>query len=252
MKSTKEDLVSIIMPAYNCEHFIAETIDSVLAQTYPHWELWIVDDCSTDRTPAIIESYASRDARIKFHAQAVNAGAAHARNTAIDLASGRYLAFLDSDDLWVADKLTKQISYMKQHGYVFTSTSYLKIDEQGNSLNRVIHASPVRDYEGVLRTCPGNSTVIYDAGALGKFKTPKMKNREDYVMWLDVVKKALHLHGMDEVLGSHRIRKGSQSSKKLQLIAYHWTIYRQMERLSLFKSCYLIVYWISATLFRLR
>jgi teichuronic acid biosynthesis glycosyltransferase TuaG len=252
MKSKTKDLVSIIMPAYNCEQVISQTIESVLAQSYTNWELIIVDDGSTDRTLAIIQTYANQDARIKLHKQQVNGGAAHARNTAIDLASGRYLAFLDSDDLWVANKIEKQITFMQNHDYSFTCTSYMKIDEQGNSLNRTIHVAPIRDYEGVLKTCPGNSTVIYDAHVLGKFKMPNLKNRQDYVMWLNVVKKAQFLYGIDETLGSHRIRKGSLSNKKLRLLGYHWKIYRQIEQLPWTKSLYLLVFWVVATVFKLR
>ena len=141
---------------------------------------------------------------------------------------------------------------MKENNYNFTCTSYTKIDEEGNYLNRTIQAKDKSDYNGVLKTCPGNSTVIYNAKKLGKFKIPDIKKRNDYVMWLQVMKKEKYLYGIQEPLGSHRIRKGAISSKKTTLVKYHWKVYREIEKLSLFKSSYLIIYWIVVTVFMLR
>ena len=247
-----EALVSIIMPAYNCEDFIGIALDSVIAQTYKNWELIVVDDCSTDRTGEIVQTRMSVDPRIRYHKLDVNSGAAIARNKAVDKAKGKYMAFLDSDDIWFPEKLDKQISFMKQNGYTFTCTSYTKIDEQGNSLNRTIKAKDRRDYDGVLKTCPGNSTVIYNSEKLGKYKIPYIKKRNDYLMWLQVIKKAKYLYGIEEPLGSHRIRTDSISSNKASLVGYHWKIFREIEQLSFVKSSYLILYWVIATLFRLR
>ncbi|MET3697027.1 glycosyltransferase involved in cell wall bisynthesis [Bacillus oleivorans] len=247
-----EELVSIIMPAFNCGDFIGITLDSVIAQTYQNWEVIVIDDCSTDNTEEVVKTYSSMDTRIKYYKLDKNSGAAVARNKAIDLANGKYMAFLDSDDVWFPEKLTKQISFMKEHGYNFTCTSYTKIDEQGNYLNRTIKSQRKSDYDGILKTCPGNSTVIYDAMNLGKFKIPNIKKRNDYVMWLQVVKKEKYLYGLEEPLGSHRIRKGGISKKKSSLVSYHWKVYREFEQLSIIKSCYLILYWVIATVFRLR
>lgn len=251
-KNKLEDLVSIIMPAFNCGDFIGITLDSVLAQTYQNWEVIVIDDCSTDNTQEIVKLYMSKDNRIKYHKLDENSGAAVARNKAIDLAQGKYMAFLDSDDVWFPEKLTKQISFMKEHDCNFTCTSYTKIDEQGNYLNRTIKAHGKRDYNGVLKTCPGNSTVIYNAANLGKFKIPNIKKRNDYVMWLQVIKNEKYLYGIEEPLSSHRIRTNAISSDKSSLVGYHWKVYRQIEQLSLIKSSYLIVYWIIATVFKLR
>lgn len=247
-----EELVSIIMPAYNCEDFIGITLDSVINQTYENWEVIVVDDCSTDNTAEVVQEYRRKDNRIKYHKLEKNSGAAVARNKAVDLATGKYMAFLDSDDVWFPEKLTKQISFMEKNNYGFTCTSYSKIDEQGDNLNRTIVAQTRRDYDGVLKTCPGNSTVIYNAEKLGKFKIPDIKKRNDYVMWLQVIKKDKYLHGIAEPLGSHRIRTESISSNKKSLIGYHWKVYRDIENLSLLKSSYLIVYWVMATVFKLR
>lgn len=247
-----EELVSIIMPAYNCGDFIGITLESVIAQTYQNWEVIVINDCSTDNTESVVFNYKSRDPRIKYYKLNENSGAAVARNKATDLANGKYIAFLDSDDVWFPEKLTKQINFMKKHGYSFTCTSYSKIDEQGNYLNRTINARSKSNYNDVLKTCPGNSTVIYDAEALGKFKIPNIKKRNDYVMWLQVIKRAKYLYGVEEPLGCHRVRTGSLSKKKANLVGYHWNVYRDIEHLSLIKSSYLICYWIIATLFKLR
>ena len=247
-----EKLVSIIMPAYNCEDLIGITLDSVINQTYKNWEVIVVDDCSADHTAEVVQEYIKKDNRINYHKLERNSGAAVARNKAIDIASGRYIAFLDSDDVWFPKKLTKQTRIMEKNGYGFTCTSYTKIGEQGEYLNRTIVAKPKSDYDGLLKTCPGNSTVIYDAEKLGKFKIPDIKKRNDYVMWLQVIKKEKYLYGIEEPLGSHRIRTEGISSNKKSLVGYHWKVYREIEKLSLVKSCYLILYWIVATAFKLR
>jgi len=252
MDNKKEELVSIIMPAYNCGDFIGATLDSVINQSYKNWEVIIVDDCSTDNTADVVQEYIKKDNRIKYHKLEKNSGAAVARNKAVDLASGKYMAFLDSDDVWFPEKLTKQIGFMEQNDYGFTCTSYTKIDEQGEYLNRTIVAQPKRDYDGVLKTCPGNSTVVYNAEKLGKFKIPDIKKRNDYVMWLQVIKKEKYLYGIEEPLGSHRIRTEGISSNNKSLVGYHWKVYREIENLSLLKSSYLMVYWVVATVFKLR
>lgn len=249
---SKEYLVSIVMPTYNCEDFVGITLDSVINQTYQNWEVIVIDDCSTDNTAEVVREYIKKDGRIKYHKLEKNSGAAVARNKAVDLATGKYIAFLDSDDVWFPDKLTKQISFMEENNYGFSCTSYTKIDAQGEYLNRTIIAQRKRDYDGVLKTCPGNSTVIYNAEKLGKFKIPDIKKRNDYVMWLKVIKKEKYLYGIEEPLGSHRIRTDGISSNKKSLVGYHWKVYREIEKLSLIKSIYLIMYWIIATVFKLR
>lgn len=186
----KEALVSIIMPAYNCEDFIGITLDSVINQTYQNWEVIVVDDCSTDNTAKLVQEYVKKDNRIKYHKLDKNSGAAVARNKAVDLANGKYMAFLDSDDVWFPEKLTKQIGYMEENAYTFTCTSYTKIDEDGEYLGRTIGVRKQSDYNDILKKNPGNSTVIYNAEEIGKVKIPNIRKRNDYVMWLSVVKKA--------------------------------------------------------------
>lgn len=245
-----EELVSIIMSAYNCEKFIGEAIDSVLNQSYGNWELIIVNDCSVDDTEKVIKEYALKDKRIHYFTNERNFGAAISRNNAIKQAKGRFLAFLDSDDIWKPNKLMKQIDFMLKNNCTFTCTMYDKIDENSNSLNHIIEADKKSDYYGVLKKCPGNSTIIYDASVLGKHFIPDIKKRNDYVMWLQVIKKAKFIYGVQEVLGSHRVSGGSLSSNKKTLVKYHWYVYRKIENLSFAYSTYLIFYWVLRAVFK--
>lgn len=245
------DKVSIIMPAYNCEKFIKKAVGSVQKQTYTDWELLIVNDCSSDGTVDIINSMSADDSRIKLFHNSKRSGAAATRNKAVKNATGKYIAFLDSDDVWTSDKLEKQIGFMEKNGYCFTCTSYDKIDENDNKSGVVIPAVSV-DYEGLLRRCPGNSTVIYNAEKLGKFSVPLIKKRNDYLMWMQVIKKAKKIHGLNEVLSSHRIVSNSISSKKMTLVKYHWIVYRKYEKLSVIKSAYLCLFWIAKGIFKIK
>lgn len=236
--------VSVIMPAYNCEKFIVCTLDSLFSQTYTKWELVVVDDCSTDKTAEILKKYAEKDCRIVYVRNEINSGAAVTRNKAVSLATGQYLAFLDSDDVWKEDKLEKQIAFMQEEGASFSCTEYDKIDENNKNLNRIVKVSEKLDYWGLLKNCPGNSTIIYDAHALGKHIIPDIRKRNDYVMWLSVIKASKFIVGLPVVLSSHRVRKDSISAQKVKLIKYHWLVYRCVEKLGLIKSSFLIVYWI--------
>lgn len=243
--------VSIIMPAYNCERFIKRAIASVQNQTYKDWELLITNDCSTDSTVDIVTSIMEKDNRIKLYHNSKQSGAAASRNRSVKNASGIYIAFLDSDDVWKPNKLEKQIAFMEKHNYHFTCTSYDKIDEKDNKLGIIIPAICV-DYEGLLRRCPGNSTVIYNSKKLGKFLVPLIKKRNDYLMWMQVIKKAKRIDGLDDVLSSHRIVSNSISSKKFTLVKYHWIVYRDYERLSILKSGYLCMYWIAKAVLKIK
>lgn len=251
-KNKNEELVSVIMPAYNCADYLGITLDSIIDQTYKNWEVIVVDDCSNDNTAEVVQEYMRKDGRIKYYKLENNSGAAVARNTAVELAAGKYMAFLDSDDVWFPEKLIKQISFMDENDNLFTCTSYTKIDEEGKYLNRTIGVRKQSDYNDILKKNPGNSTVIYNAEEIGKITIPNIRKRNDYVMWLSVVKKAGRLYGMEEPLASHRIRNGSLSKKKVNLVGYHWKVYREIEKLSLLKSSYLIVYWVIVTVFKLR
>lgn len=237
-----EELVSIIMPTYNCAKFIGETIKSVIAQTYSNFEIIIVDDCSKDNTKDVVNSF--DDERIKYHRLEKNSGAAVARTTAMNMAKGKYMAFLDSDDLWMENKLERQLKFMKDNNYNITCTAYEQVNEDGESLNKVIKTKKKVDYNRILLDCPvGNSTVMYNVEALGKFEVPNIRKRNDDALWLQMLKKEKYIYGMDEVLAKYRIRSNSISSNKLSLIKYHWQLYRDIEHLSVIRSVFHICWW---------
>ncbi len=237
-------LVSIIMPTYNCASFIGETIESIQAQTYARWELLIVDDCSTDNTHEIAARYMEIDPRIKYWCLETNSGAATARNVSMEQAKGEYIAFCDSDDLWMPDKLARQLRFMKKTGYNFTCTAYEQIKENGRSLKRIVRPRKKCNYNRMLLDCPvGNSTVMYNVENMGKFKVPNIRKRNDDALWLTMLKKEKYIWGMDEVLMRYRIRQNSISSNKLKVIKYHWILYRDIEHLSILRSIFHIGYW---------
>lgn len=240
----KEKLVSVIMPTYNCEKFIGNTIETVINQTYKNWELIIVDDCSKDDTKAVVDRYKSNNDKIQYYRFDTNKGAAIARTKAMELANGNYMAFLDSDDLWKKDKLERQIKFMEENNYNFTCTSYEQIDEEGKKLNKVIKVKNKVDYNRVLLDCPvGNSTVIYNVDKLGKFTVPNIRKRNDDALWLQILKKEKYIYGINDILMEYRIRQNSISSNKLDLIKYHWHLYREIEHLSIFRSMFHICWW---------
>lgn len=240
----KKGLVSVITPTYNCANFIGETIESVQEQTYHQWEMIIVDDCSTDNTKEIVEKYIKEDNRIKYFCLENNSGTAVARNKAMELANGEYIAFLDSDDIWLEEKLKKQLEFMKGHEIAFSCTSYEQIDESGKTLNKIIKTVPKANYNRVLLDCPiGNSTVMYNVEKMGKFEVPNIRKRNDDALWLQMLKKEKYIYGMKSVLMKYRIRRNSISSNKFKVIKYHWILYRDIEHLSIVGSLFHIAYW---------
>lgn len=248
-----DKLISVITPTYNCAEFISRTIESVQAQTYQNWEMIIVDDRSKDNTKEIVEKYMKDDNRIKYHLLEVNSGAAVARTTAMQMANGSYMAFLDSDDIWLPDKLEKQIKWMTDNGYAFSCTAYEQIDENDKSLGKVIKTVKKTDYNRLLLDCPvGNSTVIYDVEQMGKFEVPNIRKRNDDALWLQMLKKEKYIWGMPDVLMKYRIRRNSISSNKLSVIKYHWILYREIEHLSIPRSVFHIVYWCIIKVLRLK
>lgn len=246
-------LVSVITPTYNCGAFIGKTIESVQAQTYTDWEMVIVDDCSVDNTREVVARYAEKDRRIHYHILPENSGAAVARTKAMQLAKGNFMAFLDSDDLWMPDKLQRQLDFMQKNGYAFTCTAYEQIDEDGNLLNKTIKTVQKTNYNRLLLDCPvGNSTVMYNVDAIGKFEVPNIRKRNDDALWLAMLKKERYIYGMPDVLMQYRIRKNSISSNKLQLIKYHWILYREIEHLNVFRSAFHICWWCLLKVFKIK
>ncbi|MDC7236609.1 MAG: glycosyltransferase family 2 protein [Sphaerochaetaceae bacterium] len=246
-----ENLVSIITPTYNCEKYIKETVKSVLSQSYKNWELIVVDDYSTDTTVDILKKYQLEDSRIQLIQLESNKGAAVARSRAIDFAKGRFIAFLDSDDIWTPDKLSEQISYMIENNYAVSCTSYLIIDESGNLLNQKKKALQKVNYSKLLiENTIGNSSLIYDASKLGKFSVPNIRKRNDYALWLKILKKEKYIYGFDKYLMYYRVRKNSISSNKLSLIKYHWHLYHSIEKLSIIKSIYHLFVWMIIKIYK--
>ena len=247
------ELVSIITPTYNCGKFIGRTIESVQNQGYTNWEMIIVDDCSKDETKDVVAKYANKDPRIKYHILENNSGAAVARTTAIELANGKYMAFLDSDDIWKSDKLEKQLAYMKENNINFSCTAYEQIDEEDNKLGKVIKTIKKTSYNRLLLDCPvGNSTVMYNVDQMGKFKVPNIRKRNDDALWLQMLKKEKYICGMPDILMEYRIRENSISSNKFNLIKYHWKLYREIEHLSVLRSAFHVGYWCFLKVFKIK
>ncbi len=245
-----DGLVSVIMPVYNCEKYLPNAIESVLNQTYSHLELIAVNDCSTDNSEKIIRRFCEMDNRVKYIKLDLNSGAAVARNTAVQAADGEFLAFLDSDDMWKPRKLEKQIAFMKEHSISFSCTSYETVNEFGKPTGEIRVPKTTTDYNRLLYHNPGNSTVVYSAKELGKTIIPSIRKRNDYVMWLSVIKKATTLHGLQEVLTSYRVRPDSLSINKMSLVNFHLSVYRDIEKLPWHKTLHLMVFWIGKTMIR--
>lgn len=230
MKLYNSDLVSIITPTYNCGRFIAETIESVLSQTYTNWEMIIVDDCSTDDTREVVEQFAN-DHRIKYHCLERNSGAAVARNTALKMAHGRWIAFLDSDDLWIKTKLESQIKFMLDNNYHFSYTNYEEIDEDGVALGKFVSGPKHIRKLGMFSYCwPGCLTVMYDREIVGNLQINPIKKNNDYAMWLKVIK-LTDCYLLDLNLAKYRKRVGSISNTDyISLIKWHYRLFRNGEK----------------------
>lgn len=241
-------LISIIMPVYNVENYVVETLKSVQKQTYENWECICIDDASKDESIRKITEIAAKDSRIKIVRLDLNSGAAVARNKGIENAKGEYLAFLDADDLWDERKLEIQLGYMRETNSLITCTSYGKIDEKSNVLEKVCRCKKKYTYEDVLKVCPGNSTIMYNCNKVGKIYGPNIRKRNDFAMWLTVIKETGVIYGIDDVLCYHRIRRDSISINKRKLVRYQWQIYREMEKIDIIKSMYLMLYKVIQTL----
>lgn len=240
-------LVSIIMPTYNCGKYIAESIESVINQTINDWEIEIVDDCSNDNTQEVIKPYLNQYKNIHYYRLKKNSGPAFARSEAIKRATGKYIAFLDSDDLWVPNKLEIQIAYMEANDVDFSCAGYRKINEDGEDLNIAIYPPKKTSYFKctLLGNPIGNLTVIYNQEKLGKFEVPNIKKRNDFALWLKILKKTKYCYGIDDVLGIYRTgRKESVSSNKLKNIKYHWELYHNIEKHGILRTFFEIVCWL--------
>ena len=248
-------LISIIVPVYNAGAYIRETISMVAAQTYGNWELLLVDDGSEDDSrEKIRESMESGDARIRLIEKQQNEGAARARNTGIEASKGRYVAFLDADDLWMPDKLEKELAFMKEKQAAFVFTAYEFGDEDAKRTGKVVNVPPSLTYfKALSRTVICTTTVMLDTERTGRelIRMPEVKS-EDTATWWKILKNGFTAYGLNEVLAVYRRPARSLSSNKLEAIRRIWNLYRKQEKLSLWYSVYNLFFWaVRATMRRL-
>ena len=233
------ELISIITPVYNSEKYIAETIESVLAQTYSDWEMIIVDDCSTDNSKEIIRKFTENENRIRLIEFEENAGTGKARDVALKNAKGRFVAFLDSDDMWMPEKLEKQFLFMTENNYPISFTSYKMIDENGSDLKRIIQVvQSVNLHQYLKNTIIGYSSSMIDLKQTGSFQIADIRIRVDTQVWISLLKKGFVAYGLDEVLMIYRVHKNSISSNKFYAAKKTWNLFYNVEKLGLFKSAY--------------
>ena len=242
-----DELVSIIVPVYNAEKYIGETIASVTAQTYENWELLLVEDCSSDGSLAAIRRCMEEreDSRIRLLRQPSNIGAAGARNRGLEEARGRYIAYLDADDLWAPKKLEKELRFLRETGAAFAFTGYEFADEQGRGTGKVVHVPRTLCYRQALsNTTIFTTTVMFDTAKIGKeeLAMPVIKS-EDTALWFRILRSGYTAYGLDENLVSYRRTGGSLSANKLEALRRIWNLYRRAEGLGLWESLGHFVLW---------
>lgn len=239
-----EGLVSVVMPVHNSARFLREAIESVLDQTYQNWELLIVDDASKDDSINIAHEYEEKDKRIHVLKNDAPIGIPSApRNVGITAARGRYVAFLDSDDIWFPRKLEQQIPLLSEQGTAIAFGNYEKMEEDGRRRNRVVRAPATASYKSLLNgNVIGNLTGMYDRKQTGTVLMPDRRH-EDYVMWLSILKRGFVARNTGTVLGAYRLRSTSVSSQKMLTVRWQWAIYREVEGLSWFSSAYHFMFY---------
>jgi teichuronic acid biosynthesis glycosyltransferase TuaG len=247
-----DELISIIVPVYNAENFIEKTIGFVEAQTYGVWELILVDDCSSDNSVNIIKNKSQQDSRIKLIKQGKNSGAWAARNIGIDNAKGRYICFLDSDDIWVSEKLAKELEFIKKKKAGFVFTGYEFADEEGNGLGKVVHVPAKITYSQALKnTTIFTSTVMIDRSIIPDkdIYMPQIAS-EDTATWWNILRPGRVAYGLDLNLVKYRRSAGTLSSNKMTAVKRIWNLYRKHEHLSIARSLYCMVFWAFGAVFR--
>lgn len=238
------NLVSIVTPTYNSAKYIAETIQSVQKQTYQNWEMIIVDDCSSDNTTDLIKDFIAKDNRIQLHVLESNSGPAVARNKGIENASGKYMTFLDADDIWSEDFIEISIKTIQETGIQFVFSSYRRSDEELNFIYSDFIVPQKVTYTDILKS---NSisclTAFLDIEILGKKSMPLIRKRQDMGLWLQYLKEIPFAYGIQEPKAIYRIRENSLSRKKSNLLKYQWQFYREVEKLNVFQSAYYMLHW---------
>ena len=237
-----ESLVSIITPCYNAAEFISQTIDSVLNQSFSNFEMLIIDDSSTDNSSSIIHKYSLKDSRIKYlKTQNPSGSPSLPRNIGIENAKGKYIAFLDADDIWLADKLQKEVEFLEQNKYDLVYSYYEKIDFNGTRNNRIIKTREQTTYQDLLKS---NSipclTSIIRREAIGKTRFKQIP-QEDFCFWLDILKKGYTAHNLCEVTALYREAKTSRSANKLDMFKGYWNVIRNHQHIGFIPSCYYMI-----------
>lgn len=235
------DLVSIIIPVYNSSKFISQTIKTVLDQTYANWELIFVNDCSSDNSVEIINEYVVKDSRIILINQEKNGGPSLARNKGIDYANGKYLCFLDADDLWDKDKLELQVKFMKEKDCAFSYTSYEFADENAIPNGKKVIAKDEITYRQIMKNnIISTITVMFDLSKIDKeiIKMPNLKYVEDTATWFKILRNDYIAYGIPNIFAYYRRTKGTNSSNKFRTLKRVWNLYREEEKLDIFQTCY--------------
>lgn len=228
---------------FNSEAYISETISSIINQTYPNWELVLIDDCSTDNTIEIVQTFIRKHPNIKLIKNPANLGAAITRNKGIEAAKGAYIAFLDGDDVWKPKKLETQLDFMNSNDCDVCFSSYDLMNEEGTFLNTQVKALKILPYKKLLKSnYIGNLTGMYNADVLDKILSPNLRKRQDWLLWLAAIKKSgKPALGIQESLAYYRVRKDSMSSNKINLLKHNYWVYKKGLRFSTIKSLYLML-----------
>lgn len=235
-------LVSIITPCYNSSSFISQAIESVLSQTYKNWEMLIIDDCSTDNSSLIIKKYAEKDQRIKYlKTEKASGGPSVPRNIGLKYANGEYISLLDSDDVWLPNKLEDQLTFLEARNYDFVYSDYEKITWDGNRSNRIINVRAVSSYWDTLESCEIPClTVLIKKESIGNTRF-KLISKEDYVFWLEILRKGCKAYNTRKVHALYREMKNSRSSDKYNMLKKHWYILRKIEEVKIVPAVYFII-----------
>ena len=232
------------MPCYNAAKYLADSIESVIAQTFQNWELLIINDCSTDNSPEIARAYALKDSRIRIlQTEKPSGSASWPRNIGIQKAKGRYIAFLDADDQWFPEKLEQQLPLFDTPEVAIVFSNYEKMDSNGKRCSRIVKAPPLLTYRDLLQSnMIGNLTGIYDSAKAGKGQMPNL-NHEDYAFWLSILKQGFVAKNTNTILAIYRVTGKSLSGNKFKAMAWTWKIYRHQEKLPLLSACYYFMHY---------
>ncbi len=234
-----DPFITIITPVYNSASFLRETIRSVIEQSFKNWEWIIVDDCSTDSSAQIVSQQALDEKRIRFIRMNVNSGTGTAKNTALKQARGRFIAFIDSDDIWLPEKLELQLEFMMNNNYPISFTSYRIMDQEGNNTDKIIPVKfSVNQHQYLKNTIIGFSTSMIDTNITGNFEFIGLRSREDTHLWITLLGKGFKAYGLDKVLTRYRVHDHSITSNKLKAAKQTWQLYYKTVNLGYFKSLY--------------